>query len=1130
MNALLLCLLTTAAERPADWTMPGWRFRTRVERPRPFRSSAARPAEAAVDFARLLQAAGVKGEFDPASVRVTASGREAPSVYREEFDARRGRMRGYVAWIARPQDGRAVDIYFDVRGRKLPPRRYAPADLPPANLVRNPGFETWRGDAPAHWKISPKELAAPGRFAYTTGERSLKIEVNERTPASRRGVVTVSQILDVSAYAGQAMTFECDLLAERAAYGAPVSIRLKQFRRDGTRIAAYAVQSRWLTIELAQGQRVRFCQRGRFDPAAAKLEILIRMRLSLRDADTAAYVTGPEANFTVWVDRVVVRPGERWPWPAARNGGFVEGALARAPLNRAFDFTGRRRLAFNAASEGALQAGRDDPPDAVHWGLAAGALEFWCKPHWSAGDPRKHIFFDGMAYGHRLQSQLYARGGKLTFVIADANGRRHSVSGPARFRAGRWSHVAATWSFPRARLQLFFDGERIASVGPGAQPWPYSLTMRGDPKLRGAGVCRGDKRSAPMQAFIGGDWRCRPETSADAVIDEFRVSDVERYAGRFAPPRAECAVDAHARALFHFENERCGTHAGDDRFVRGHLACEVPPQWDAAALDVRMNGRVRCLRAVVNPYPPAEWFERNRADRRLPSRRPFIPLPDPRFVAYRLRRAERVVAAGDKGFLLRVGGDYAPVMRGVTFALAAPGAAATLLPRWRANDNVVPFSPAALRATLAPRARSDAERAFQVFRFALQATNYYDAHYCECFPERTRPRVSYSFIKVLNIYPFDQCGPLNYCLRKMFLTAGISSNDAAGTHHQFGQAFYSGAWRLFDLSGRIYWLNRDNRTVAGRDVLEDDLYLKIRMDGSVSAWLRGLPGRERFGQAVRPHRMDFLLRAGERAAVNWLNEGRWFELSGHRQPIPLAKIPPMFGNGAVVFEPTGPTPALQLRNLKWTSRGALEPVDPARPAAMVYRFRCPYILSDGRVQANGEAGEVKLSFSADRGRTWSPVGRSRAGRRLEVSLRDAVSARYEYQLKFDLAPGARVRGLRVRTTFVVSPLSLPGRLRLGDNRIRFVAGPARSPVRTTLQWWERSQTRLGLGLNAVTYYLNSGEALRRVFVARPGADAALRATFLGPWPEGVVRLEGLPRSWIRGPAEQPIPRAGAGAR
>ena len=97
-----------------------------------------------------------------------------------------------------------------------------------------------------------------------------------------------------------------------------------------------------------------------------------------------------------------------------------------------------------------------------------------------AGKPGERVFFDSVAYGHRLQSRLQERliDGKshLEFTIADAGRKRRTVRGPTDLPAGRNHHIAATWNFPKAHLQLFVNGKLIAAEGPHDGPWPSSLT------------------------------------------------------------------------------------------------------------------------------------------------------------------------------------------------------------------------------------------------------------------------------------------------------------------------------------------------------------------------------------------------------------------------------------------------------------------------------------------------------------------------------------------------------------------------------------------------------------------------------------------------------------------------------
>ncbi len=873
-------------------------------------------------------------------------------------------------------------------------------------------------------------------------------------------------------YAGQEMVFECDLMAERAAYGAPVAITIEQYRDDGSRIPEDAVEPRWLNIELAQGQLVQFRERGRFSELAATARVLVRMRCLVRDADTAAVVTGPDACFTVWLDRLVLRPGERWPWPAATGGGFVPGALADAPLNRGFEFTGLRRVAFNGASEATLANGYDDPdPRSVHWGLAAGTLEFWCRPAWSADDGAERVFFDSVAYGHRLHSRLRKLGGGgnsyLEFSIADAGGTLRSVRAFAPFQRDAWHHLAATWDFSQARLALFFDGKRIGQTGPGESPWPSSLTSKGT--TAGIGIAENDSRSLPMQAFLGGDADCRADRAAEAVLDEVRISDCARYDADFAPQRRQFPSTSTPG--------RSGTlkTSGTPSTPRTTGLCEAT--WRASCPGSRRRFHSTCLpmeKRSAGGSPSGRG--RRVAARREPSRQPidchapFQRLPDPRFVEYRSRQAERLIASPDDTFTVTASGDWEPLMESLTFEPAGgTGAAETAIPHWRAGDRVVPLSVATLNETLAPGIDDEARRALEVFRYALATTNYFDAHYCETLPARHRPRVSYTLIKALNIYPFDQCGPLNHTLRKLFLTAGISSQDCSGTHHQFEQAFYLGSWRLFDLSPRLYWLNRDNATVASRRAFEDDLYLKLREGSDVQSALRGRRHQPSLGTAERPHSMAFPLRGGEQVRFGWWNEGRWFELTGNREPIHLAKIPPYFGNGSILYQPRHEGGAGELENLTLapsTDGLVLRAIDPRRQASLLYRVACPYILSDAEVRAAWLADRpdaLRASVSLIKGRPGRRPGEMRspvAGWQLICGSRSrpvtATGSSSDFAGRRGVARRPR-RANHVRCLALVAP----GHVEKGREPDFVASGPVAAPVKSVCRWVERHRTDLG---------------------------------------------------------------------
>ena len=176
--------------------------------------------------------------------------------------------------------------------------------------------------------------------------------------------------------------------------------------------------------------------------------------------------------------------------------------------------------------------------------------------------------------------------------------------------------------------------------------------------------------------------------------------------------------------------------------------------------------------------------------------------------------------------------------------------------------------------------------------------------------------------------------------------------------------------------------------------------------------------------------MDFPLRSGERVSICWHNEGRWFEVTGSHEPIPLAKIPPYFGNGAIIYEPAAETEASTRDNMMVRRHGEepaiLRSRDQTRAGTLIYQAECPYIFSDAVVTGSYEArkpGAVILLLSVDRGKSWTELWRNpnRTGK-IAVNMRKEITARYYYRLKVQLVPEqlAEVTGLKVRTTFVVS--------------------------------------------------------------------------------------------------------------
>ena len=139
-------------------------------------------------------------------------------------------------------------------------------------------------------------------------------------------------------------------------------------------------------------------------------------------------------------------------------------------------------------------------------------------------------------------------------------------------------------------------------------------------------------------------------------------------------------------------------------------------------------------------------------------------------------------------------------------------------------------------------------------------------------------------------------------------------------------------------------------TIFDRRWFTADRYQPYRQPGNINSYYPGRPDSARFGTAQRPHRMDFALRAGERVAVCWINEGEWFGLDRERRPISMAKIPPFYGNGVIVYEPTTEGDAATFANMVSTD-GVLRAAKPGERAECVYHACCPYVFTIARIVA-----------------------------------------------------------------------------------------------------------------------------------------------------------------------------------
>jgi hypothetical protein len=335
-------------------------------------------------------------------------------------------------------------------------------------------------------------------------------------------------------------------------------------------------------------------------------------------------------------------------------------------------------------------------------------------------------------------------------------------------------------------------------------------------------------------------------------------------------------------------------------------------------------------------------------------------------------------------------------------------------------------------------------------------------------------------VKVLNVYGYTTCGDDAVCLAGLWHAAGLPVSPGRLLSHRTSQVFYEGRWHLLDGDMGPVYLLRDNRTIASeQDLVRDHDLVKRshphgildpdrRTDSEEHAALFVTEGEASADPAIsgiaRESTMSMVLRPHE--AIEW----RWgqttplkyhgtedIDLYGPRRTearVWGASARERICNGLWEYRPDWTEEAWRrgavlAENIE-VDQGALA----ARPGAIgrvVWRMKSPYVFVGGHLDPSGSEAAFSLSWD---GSVWQPVGES-----LDPLFPTRGPARYEYWLKVEIPPGARLRRLAIRNDLQMAPLALPG-MRLGENRFTYSdRSPGARMARITHEWTERSDAR-----------------------------------------------------------------------
>jgi hypothetical protein len=363
----------------------------------------------------------------------------------------------------------------------------------------------------------------------------------------------------------------------------------------------------------------------------------------------------------------------------------------------------------------------------------------------------------------------------------------------------------------------------------------------------------------------------------------------------------------------------------------------------------------------------------------------------------------------------------------------------------------------------------------------------------------------------MNGYGYGICGHVAAWMKCLWTAAGLTARVQELWGHTVSEAYFNTAWHMLDGNVKVFYLDRDNRTIASLATLEHDKGLIERAihPRELEPWFLGPdpPGRnEQFvrylisykdnyeehsydREIAKDYSMAMTLKPGEKLVRWWTPRLAKYEGRDRR-----AEVPEIYANGQLIWEPDlrqiDIRPYLSIPsygNVATTPQDGRSPAIHVadlqdelytRPSVFSVPIESPYPIVGGRFACKlVKEGDSSLdSASVSFGRPGWESGdlyEYRWGRGPQAVSLDLDSKILESGVPYKYAVAFSVRGnaenkpptqagvdaFRSETDLQVSPHSLPA-LSLGKNTVHFWHQSSQPvKVRITHRWKEIQDRR-----------------------------------------------------------------------
>jgi hypothetical protein len=460
-----------------------------------------------------------------------------------------------------------------------------------------------------------------------------------------------------------------------------------------------------------------------------------------------------------------------------------------------------------------------------------------------------------------------------------------------------------------------------------------------------------------------------------------------------------------------------------------------------------------------------------------------------------------VIDHPDSEYTIKVGGTMDPENLEVT--IENLGNTPVVNPRLTVNGLYDWYDAKSLAAEITRDCRTDEEKALAIWWWIRYRTYQRSPHDDD---SALHP------VRALNGYGYGICGHVAAWMKCLWTAAGVPGRVQELAGHTVSEAYYNGGWHELDGNVKVFYLDHDNRTIAGLATVEHDAGLIERTihPREMEPWFIGPDTPERNAEFVqfitsykdnyeehsydaeiaKDYTMAMTLKPGEKLVRWWTPQLGKFEGRAARP-----EAPQIYANGQLIWEPDlnrvdlrpylwvpehhfpnvatraegGRSPAVHVADMQ----NSLYP----NPSRFAIPISSPYPIVGGRFsctlvkEGSSSLDSAALYFgepnwgSGDLYEYRTGSGALKVSIDLDSKLLRSHS-NYDYSIGFGIGANgdnkpATQTGLdafRSVTDLQVAPESLPA-LSLGTNTIRF-RQQSSAKVRVTYRWREINGPRL----------------------------------------------------------------------